>query len=73
MMIRFHDQKKNSQTRLNANLTTKEKMNIENREKKMKKRVSELKVVYNKLYINDDDEKNVISQNTIIRKITMIR
>ncbi len=43
MMMRFHDQKKkNSQTKLNANLMTKEKMSIEDRETKMKKRVKRI-------------------------------
>jgi hypothetical protein len=47
MMIRFHDQKKNSQTKLNANLAVEEKMIIENLNKKMKKRMSELQIIYN--------------------------
>ncbi len=42
MMIRFHYQKKNSQTKLNADLTIKEKLIIENLNKKMKKRINEL-------------------------------
>jgi hypothetical protein len=42
MMIRFHDQKKNSQTKLNADLAVEEEMIIENLNKKMKKRVNEL-------------------------------
>ncbi len=41
-MIRFHDQKKNSQTKLNADLAVEEEMIIENLNKKMKKRVNEL-------------------------------
>jgi hypothetical protein len=73
MMIRFHDQKKNSQARLDANLTTKKKMSIEDREKKMKKRISELQIVYNKIYINDDEEKDVVSQDMITRKALSIR
>ncbi len=42
MMIRFHDQKKNSQTKLNADLAVEKKLIIENLNKKMKKRVNEL-------------------------------
>jgi hypothetical protein len=69
MMIRFHDQKKNSQTKLNTDLTIEEEMIIENLNKKMKKRVSELQIVYNKHYINDDDDdENDIFQNTSIRR-----
>ncbi len=31
----------------------------------MKKRMNELKNVYDKLYINDDDEKKVVRKTTI--------
>ncbi len=68
MMIRFHDQKKNSQTRLNADLAVEEKLIIEDLNKKMKKRVSELQIVYNKHYINDDDDESDIFQNTSIQR-----
>jgi hypothetical protein len=68
MMIRFHDQKKNSQARLNANLAVEEKLIIEDLNKKMKKRVCELQIVYNKHYISDDDDESDIFQNTSIRK-----
>jgi hypothetical protein len=68
MMIRFHDQKKNLQTRLNADLAIEEKLIIKDLNKKMKKRINELQIVYNKHYINDDDDESDISQNTSIRK-----
>jgi hypothetical protein len=69
MMIRFHDQKKNSQTKLNADLAVEEEMIIEDLNKKMKKRVSELQIVYNKHYISDDDDdESDISQDTSTRR-----
>jgi hypothetical protein len=38
----------------------------------MKKRINKLKNVYDKLYINDDDEKKVVRKTTI-RAFTTIR
>jgi hypothetical protein len=73
MMIRFHDQKKNSQAKLNADLAIEEKMINEDLNKKMKKRVSELQIVYNELYISDDDEEDDNSQDTSTRRSTAIR
>jgi hypothetical protein len=74
MMIRFHDQKKNLQAKLDVDLSLEEKMINENRDKEMQKRESELQNVYNERYINDEedeDDKNITS-NTSIRKVTMI-
>ncbi len=68
MMIRFHDQKKNSQTRLDADLAVEKKLIIEDLNKKIKKRVSELQIVYNKHYISDDDDESDIFQDTSTRK-----
>jgi hypothetical protein len=68
IMIRFHDQKKNSQTRLNADFAVEEKLIIEDLNKNIKKRVNELQIVYNKHYISDDDDESDISQDTSIRK-----
>jgi hypothetical protein len=42
IMMRFHDQKKILQTKLNVDLSMKKEMIIENFNKKMKKRVHEL-------------------------------
>jgi hypothetical protein len=42
MMIQFHEQKKNSQTRLNADFAIEEKLIIEDLNKKMIKRINEL-------------------------------
>jgi dihydroorotase len=64
MMIRFHDQNVNAQTKLNADFLTKEDKIIQNMKKKMKKRMNELKNVYDKLYISDDDEKKVVRKTT---------
>jgi hypothetical protein len=69
MMIRFHDEK-NLQTKLNVDLSLEEKMINENHDKKMQKRKSELQNVYNKRYINDEENENEdnITLNTSIRK-----
>ncbi len=72
MMIRFHDQNVNAQAKLNANLLTKEDKIIQNMKKKMKKRMNELKDVYDKLYINDDDEEKDVRKTTI-QAFTTIR
>jgi hypothetical protein len=72
MMIQFHDQNVNAQTKLNADFLTKKDKIIQNMKKKMKKRMNELKNVYNKLYINDDDEEKVMRKTTI-RAFTTIR
>ncbi len=60
MIIRFHDQNANAQAKLNADLLTKKDLINKNMKKKMKRRVNELKNVYDKLYISDDDEKKVV-------------
>jgi hypothetical protein len=57
MMIRFHDQKKNLQTKLNVDFSLEEKMINENRDKEMQKRKSELQNVYNERYINDEENE----------------
>jgi hypothetical protein len=75
MMIRFHDQKKNLQTKLNVDFSLEKKMINENRDKKVQKRKNELQNVYNERYISDEkneDEDN-ITLNTSIRKMTTIR
>jgi hypothetical protein len=75
MMIRFHDQKKNLQTKLNVDLSLEEKMINENRDKEMQKGESELQNVYNERYISDeeDEDEDNITSNTSIRKMTTIR
>jgi hypothetical protein len=65
MMIRFHDQNVNAQTKLNANFLTKEDKIIQDMKKKMKKRRNKLKNVYDKLYISDDDEEKDVRKTTI--------
>jgi hypothetical protein len=64
MMIRFHDQNVNAQTKLNADFLTKEDKIIQDMKKKMKKRMNKLKDVYDKLYISDDDEEKVVRETT---------
>ncbi len=74
-MIRFHDQKKNLQAKLDVDLSLEKKMINENRDKEMQKRESELQNVYNERYISDEeneDEDNITS-NTSTRKVTTIR
>jgi hypothetical protein len=63
IMMRFHDQKKNLQTKLNVNLSMKKEMITEDLNKKMKKRVHELQQIYNKRYINENENENINSQN----------
>ncbi len=72
MMIRFHDQNVNAQTKLNANFLTKKDKIIQDMKEKMKKRMNKLKDVYDKLYISDDDEEKVVRKTTI-RTFTTIR
>jgi hypothetical protein len=72
MMIQFHDQNVNAQTKLNADFLTKEDKIIQDMKKKMKKRMNELKNVYDKLYINDNNEEKVV-QKTTSRTFTTIR
>jgi hypothetical protein len=71
MMIRFHDQNANAQTKLNANLLTEKDLSNKNMKKKMKKRMNELKNIYDKLYINDDE--NEIMRNATTRVFIAIR
>ncbi len=72
MMIRFHDQNANAQTKLNANLFAKDDLSTQNMKKTMKKRVNELKNVYDKIYISDDNENDII-QNATTRVFIAIR
>ncbi len=72
MMIRFHDQNANAQTKLNADFLTKKDLSNKDMKKKMRKRVNELKDVYDKLYISDDDENKVVRDATT-RVFTAIR
>jgi hypothetical protein len=71
MMMRFHDQKKNLQAKLDVDLSIK-KMTHEDLEKKMKKRVNELQHVYDERYISNDEEDDNTS-NTNALKSTKIR
>jgi hypothetical protein len=64
MMIRFHDQNANAQAKLNADFLTKKNLSNKNMKKKMKKRMNELKDVYDKLYISDDDENEIVRDAT---------
>jgi hypothetical protein len=69
MMVRFHDQKENSQAKLDADLAAEEEMTTEDLNKEMEKRVSELQIVYNKHYISDDDDdESDIPQDTSTRR-----
>ncbi len=72
MMIRFHDQNANAQAKLNANFLTENDLNHQDMKKKMNKRMNELKNVYDKLYISDDDENEIV-RNATIRTFTTIR
>jgi hypothetical protein len=72
MMIRFHDRNENLQAKFDENLLIEKDLTYQNIEKKMKKRVNELKDVYNKLYINDDNE-NDVENDTTTRVSTAIR
>jgi GTPase Era involved in 16S rRNA processing len=63
-MMRFHDQKKNLQTKLNVDLSMKKEMIIEDLNKKMKERVHELQQVYSERYISENETENINSQNT---------
>ncbi len=69
MMMRFHDQKKNLQAKLNVDLSIKKKMTHEDLEKKMKKRVNELQHVYDERYINDDEEDDNTSNMSASKSI----
>ncbi len=73
MMIRFHDQKKNLQAKLNVDLSIKKEMITEDLNKKMKKRVHELQQMYNERYINENENEDINSQDTNIQKLIMIR
>ncbi len=72
MIIRFHDQNANAQANMNANLLTEKDLINKNMKKKRKRRVNELKNVYNKLYISDDDENEIV-RDAITRVSTTIR
>ncbi len=72
MMIRFHDQNANAQAKLNADLLTEKDLNYQDMKKKMNKRMNELKNVYDKLYISDDDE-NEIARDATTRTFITIR
>ncbi len=73
MMMRFHDQKKNLQTKLNVNLSIEKKMSHEDFDKKMKKRINELQHVYNERYISDDEDEDDSSSKTNASRLIKIR
>jgi hypothetical protein len=73
MMMRFQDQKKNLQAKLNVDLSIKKKMSHEDLDKKMKKRVNELQHVYNERYINDDEDEDDSSSKMNASRSTKIR
>jgi high-affinity K+ transport system ATPase subunit B len=73
MMMRFHDQKKNLQTKLDVDLSIEEKMSHEDLDKKMKKRVNELQHVYNERYISDDEDEDDSSSKTNVSRSIKIR
>ncbi len=73
MMMRFHDQKKNLQTKLNVDLSIEKKMSHEDLDKKMKKRVNELQHVYNERYISDDEDEDDNSSKTNVSRSIKIR
>ncbi len=73
MMMRFHDQKKNLQAKLNVDLSMKKEMIIEDLNKKMKKRVHELQQVYSERYISENENEDINSQDTNTQRLIMIR
>jgi hypothetical protein len=73
MMMRFHDQKKHLQTKLNVDLSTKKKMTLEDLNQKMNKRTTKLQNVYHERYINDNENENDISSNSSVLKTIKIR
>jgi hypothetical protein len=73
MMMRFHDQKKNLQAKLDVDLSTKEKMTLENLNQEMKKRAKELQHVYHEHYISDNEDEDDILSNSSASRSSKIR
>ncbi len=72
MMMRFHDQKKNLQAKLNVDLSTEEKMTLEDLNQEMNKRTTELQNVYHERYISDNENEDDISSNSNASKAIKI-
>jgi hypothetical protein len=73
MMMRFHDQKKNLQAKLNVDLSTEKKMTLEDLNQEMNKRTTELQNVYHERYISDNENEDDISSNSSASKAIKIR
>jgi hypothetical protein len=73
MMMRFHDQKKNLQTKLNVDLSIEKKMTFEDFNQEMNKRATKLQNVYDERYISDNEDEDDISSNSNASRAIKIR
>ena len=67
MMIRLHDQKRNENAQLHANLEFEKKLTLKKLKKEMKQREEDFMMTYQKLYISDDDENNDDDNNQDVK------